>query len=917
MAESSRIVVSRLKLLCFRLLLLLFVAPAGSGFAADGVTVSGSVRDSAGSAVSGADVSLVTGRQSIISTAKTDTQGGFTFSGISSGSYLLVVSAHGFAQRRLAVSVGQSAPATIDVTLDPGAISEEVTVTAHPGVVELVESIAQQVNVINEEQIEQRAKAVVAQVVGEEVGVHLQRTSPTMAGVFVRGLTGNKVNVFLDGVRYSTSAQRGGVNTFLDLIDPTNLQAVEILRGPNSAQYGSDALGGSVQFLTRAPVFSTDGSNIHGRLGTFVNSADASFGSNLTTSYATRTFGLLANLIGRRINTLRPGGGVDSHNAVTRFFALNSDLVIDDRLPDTAFTEYGGLIKLNWAPEAGSQFILNYARSQQDGGKRYDQLLGGDGNLVADLRNLTLDFFYARYDKVKLGWFDTFSATYSFNSQREERVNQGGNGNPAASITHEPERTSVNGLQAFVNKLSGSRNTLLFGGDYYHERITAPSYSLNPVSGVAAVRRGRVPDNARFQSGGIFAQDTFDAVPNRVRLVGSVRYSGASYRARAEDSPLVGGKRLWPDDSLEVSDVTFRAGIVYTPFERLRFLANVSRGFRAPHATDLGTLGLTGSGFEVAAPDVAGRGATIGSTAGSGAVSTASPVVQVEPETSINYEGGVRYHSPRLDTNLGFFVNDIGDNITKQALILPAGAVGSTLGDQIITTQNANGVVFVAASTSPVLVRANFDDVRIYGFEHTLDVRVSSEWSFGTVFTYLHARDKRTDLPPNIEGGTPAPDGYLRIRYRPAGRRFWIEPYLHAAGRQDRLSSLDLDDRRTGAGRSRGSIANFFNNGARFRGLVSAGLDGIRGNADDRLIATGETLAQIQDRVLGIGVNSASMFTAVPGYITFNVRGGLKLGEGHDITVDFENIGDRNYRGISWGLDAPGRGIFLRYNARF
>ncbi len=79
--------------------------------------------------------------------------------------------------------------------------------------------------------------------------MHLQRTSPTMAGIFVRGLTGNKVNVFVDGVRYSTSAARGGVNTFLDLIEPTSLEGVEVLRGPNSAQYGSDALGGSVQFL--------------------------------------------------------------------------------------------------------------------------------------------------------------------------------------------------------------------------------------------------------------------------------------------------------------------------------------------------------------------------------------------------------------------------------------------------------------------------------------------------------------------------------------------------------------------------------------------------------------------------------------------------------------------------------------------
>src|SRR5262249_14427401 len=156
----------------------------------------------------------------------------------------------------------------------------------------------------------------------------------------------------------------------------------------------------------------------------------------------------------------------------------------------------------------------------------------------------------------------------------------------------------------------------------------------------------------------------------------------------------------------------------------------------------------------------------------------------------------------------------------KQALILPPGAVGKTLGGTPITAQGPTGVVFVAVSPNPVLVRANLDDARIYGFEHTLDARLSRDWSVGTIFTYLHARDKRTDLPPNSEGGPPAPDGYLKFRYAPFGRRFWIEPYMHAADRQDRLSSLDLDDRRTGGGRSRGAISNFFNNGARFLRLV-------------------------------------------------------------------------------------------------
>jgi outer membrane receptor protein involved in Fe transport len=204
-------------------------------------------------------------------------------------------------------------------------------------------------------------------VANEEVGLHLQRTSPTMAGIFVRGLTGNKVNVFVDGVRYSTSAQRGGVNTFLDLIDSSSLEGVEVLRGPSSAQYGSDALGGSVQFLTRsAPLSPTPATE--GTLGTSFGSADASFGGDLSASHGRGRFGVLTSIAGRRINTLRPGEGRDSHNAVTRFFGLDSSAAIGDRLPDTAFSQYGGLVKARFAPRVGSQLLASYTRSQQDGG---------------------------------------------------------------------------------------------------------------------------------------------------------------------------------------------------------------------------------------------------------------------------------------------------------------------------------------------------------------------------------------------------------------------------------------------------------------------------------------------------------------------------------------------------------------------
>ena len=64
--------------------------------------------------------------------------------------------------------------------------------------------------------------------------------------------------------------------------------------------------------------------------------------------------------------------------------------------------------------------VASYVRSQQDGGKRYDQLLGGGGNLVADLRNLILDRASLKYDRAGLGPFGSFSIGYSYTAQRED-----------------------------------------------------------------------------------------------------------------------------------------------------------------------------------------------------------------------------------------------------------------------------------------------------------------------------------------------------------------------------------------------------------------------------------------------------------------------------------------------------------------
>ena len=91
-------------------------------------------------------------------------------------------------------------------------------------------------------------------------------------------------------------------------------------------------------------------------------------------------------------------------------------------------------------------------------------------------------------------------------------------------------------------------------------------------------------------------------------------------------------------------------------------------------------------------------------------------------------------------------------------------------------------------------------------------------------------------------------------------------------------------------------IAGFFNGGAVARGLVRNGI----------LLPTGETLTQVQLRVLGPGLQPNAMFNKNAGFALFNVRGGFRIAEHSSVTVILENIFDKNYRTMGSGIDGAG-----------
>ena len=889
--------------------------------------ITGTVKDAEGAIVAGVDVSLQLPNLAVSRATVTDEQGNFTIDNVEPATYQIVVERTGFLPYRSAVQVTSGDTKQLSIVLEVNPIAERVTITAEAGQIASTRDVDTAVNVINERKILERAPEVVAQVVDEEPGVNLQRTSPSLSAVFVRGLTGRNVAIFVDGVRYTTSAQRGGVGTFFSLIEPSSLETVEVLRGPNSSQYGSDVHGGVVNFISQAPRYGNADGEFHGHANIFYTSPTNGFGGNALVSYGKRNYGFLMNVNARRISTLSPADGLDYHAAVTRFLGLPSD-IFGTRLPDTGFTQYGGLLRANFNLDDKTQLLFSYARNQQDNGKRYDQLLGGDGNNIADLRNLMTDTFYARIYRQDLWIFDNGSFTFSYNGQREERVNQGGNGNPDAAITNQRERTNVLGFNFYLDKQIGDANTFLIGADVYRDKINAPAFTFDPGTGATVNSRPRIPNGARYLSYGFFAQDNFTVIQERLRLNGAVRYNVASYVSRAANSaPGPDGMPLFPDDSARFSAFSGRFGGVVTVGGGFDVAAKYTRGFRAPNTTDLGIIGLVGTGFEVDATTAAARGGFVGSTAGTDAVSTGIPVTQLGPESSDSFDLSLRYTSQRLGLELTGFTTQLKDVYFDQALILPAGATGTFLGSDQIVAQNANGLVFVAvAPTSPVLVRVNFDDARMNGVEFNGRARFTDQWSGNANFTYIRAHSLLNGLPPNVEGGIPPATGFVSVRYQ-SRSRLYIEGYSILSGRQNRLSSLDLADRRTGGGRSRANIQNFFRRGACVRGLTTPGPTGC-GSAGGILIPTGETLLQVQNRLLPLGSTINGVFvadnnTVVPthpylaGYGLVGVRGGWKFDDKSEIFVDFENIFDKSYRGISWGIDGGGRGVTVRYRYSF
>jgi hemoglobin/transferrin/lactoferrin receptor protein len=541
----------------------------------------GRVTDPDGRPVAGAHVS-VTDRQ--VGTV-TGSDGVFLLTGLPTGILTIRVSHVGFAARSMEVQLSEGMNSRLTAMLQPRAVSmDEVTVTGTRAR-DLARNIPQPVTVVGADMLLARAPVGIPDALDAEPGIALVRDGIWGTDVSIRGMQRSNVVTLVDGVRIETATN---LAAGLSLIDVTDIERVEVLRGAASSMYGTGATGGVVNVITRDGAFAP-GLRIGGSLSSSYSSVNNGAGGSLALEAADTGW------------YLRVHGGLRSaQDAQTPDGMLRDSRFRDNSLSASGGVQLGGThtLRLRWQRlraedvgiPGGASFPATASARYPD--EQRSMLLGEyrSGALGDVLRDLSL-----RYARQVI--------------DRNVEIR------PNAAVTLRPAAEhDMHSVQVAAN-LSVGVHRMVLGVDAWQR-----SYDGLRVREIAP-RNTVIADlplpKARFRAIGLFAQDDMSLFDDGLRLSLGGRIDGVhvendegydlQYRVVdgvRDDAPSDRQLR-WPAGESDELSWSAHAGLLYRLTPELALTGNVSRAFRAPALEERYQFIELGGATYVGDPDLA------------------------------------------------------------------------------------------------------------------------------------------------------------------------------------------------------------------------------------------------------------------------------------------------------------------------
>lgn len=584
---------------------------------------------------------------------------------------------------------------------------------------ENAKDVAQPVDVIRTSDLNYMSQPTTAEVMQNTGNVLVQKSQLGGGSPIIRGFETNKVLMVVDGVRMNNAIYRGGHLQNIITIDNSMLEKIEIVYGPGSVMYGSDALGGVMHFYSKNPILSDNG-GVKVKANAFTRFATASMEKtgHFDFSIGTAKFGSLTSFTYSSFGDLMQGY---NRNELYGTWGLRTFYAERVNGKDSMFANQ------NWHLQAGSGYnqydlmqkflfkqsdkvshVLNFQYSNSGNINRYDRLTQTSGGLPR-----FAEWYYGPQERLfgsytlnlsnDHGIYDNARIIAGFQQIEESRHDRRFNKN---FLNHRTENLNIFTLNADFTKKMG-KHELRYGLDGWYNQVKSTAYTENIVADTTGSLDTRYPDGGSTMSSfAAYLSHSFE-ISEKLILNDGIRVNNVMLNSTFNDTTYF----PFPFNSVTQNNTAINGniGLIYMPNKSWRFTLLGSTGFRAPNVDDMSKVFLsTGGNIVVPNPDL-------------------------KPEYTYNGDLGIsKIFNDKATLGGTVFYTMLTNAITTQAS----------------TFNGADSIVY-DGQLSAVSTSTNAAEAYIYGFNLFFKADVTEYFSITSTLNYTYGRIKTdtTDYP--------------------------------------------------------------------------------------------------------------------------------------------------------------------------
>jgi hemoglobin/transferrin/lactoferrin receptor protein len=425
--------------------------------------------------------------------------------------------------------------------------------------------------------------------------VYVQKSQLGGGSPIIRGFSTNRLLIAVDGVRFNTAIFRGGNVQNIISIDPFAVARTEVILGPGSVVYGSDAVGGVMNFYTKKPKFSfKEGYSFSGNSTVRYATANKEKTGHFDFNIGAKKWAFLTSVTYSDFDNLRMGShGPDDYLRTQYVETINGvDTVVQNQNPKiqrpTAYSQINTMQKVRYMPNNNWNFDLGLFYTTTSDYPRYDRLIRDTNGAP---KSAVWDYGPQQWVSGNLQiqntpdtntLFDESAFTLSFQHFKEGRSDR----DFGDSFLYKTQEKVAAYTTAWDFEKKINKAKLNYGVEYIFNKVGSRGLKTDISTGISQRDVSRYPDGSSWQSLAGYMSSQF-ALAKNISFLGGLRYSHIIIDAQFDTSLF---DLPFTEATINTGSLTGTAGLTWNPNQTLGWRLNLGTAFRAPNIDDVGKV---------------------------------------------------------------------------------------------------------------------------------------------------------------------------------------------------------------------------------------------------------------------------------------------------------------------------------------